>query len=262
MRYHRADNFSQNQIWKAGIRGYCNLFYIFMRPARACCTGQGKCGSLRRSGTPRGIKAESLSTPATQTECLIASYNCITQAQHTRSHAARPAKGRAVEDALAYVEKVKATYAHSPKVFIDFLDIMKAFKTKTIDTPGVVRAVKALFAGRLELILQFNIFLPTGYKIELASDQELKLLEPELPEDSHAEDRSDGALSGRPTSGRPSSVAMVAAQAAAPARRKKKAVDVNEAIQFVNKAKVRFPHDGTVYMHFLESLQSYSTSKQ
>ena len=76
-----------------------------------------------------------------------------------------------VEDALAYLEKVKATYAHSPKVYNDFLDIMKAFKTKTIDTPGVIRAVKALFAGHLELILQFNLFLPTGYKIEPADCQ-------------------------------------------------------------------------------------------
>eukprot|EP01051_Picozoa_sp_SAG22_P024490 SAG22_NODE_6813_length_808_cov_1.133992_2_plen_51_part_01 len=39
---------------------------------------------------------------------------------------------------------------------------------KIVDTPGVVKNVKVLFAGQPALILGFNTFLPTGYKIEEA----------------------------------------------------------------------------------------------
>ena len=49
------------------------------------------------------------------------------------------------EDALAYLERVKATFAAEPKVYNDFLDIMKAFKNKDIDTPGVIQRVSRLF---------------------------------------------------------------------------------------------------------------------
>ena len=46
-----------------------------------------------------------------------------------------------VEDALAYLEHVKTTFASEPRVYNQFLDIMKAFKNKTIDTPGVIKNV-------------------------------------------------------------------------------------------------------------------------
>ena len=73
-----------------------------------------------------------------------------------------------VEDALAYLEHVKKTFHNMPKVYSDFLDIMKAFKNKDIDTPGVIHRVSTLFCGHKDLILQFNTFLPAGYKIKEA----------------------------------------------------------------------------------------------
>ena len=73
-----------------------------------------------------------------------------------------------VEDALQYLERVKSTFDQRPKVYNDFLDIMKDFKNKTIDTPGVIRRVSRLFRGHTQLILQFNTFLPAGYKISEA----------------------------------------------------------------------------------------------
>jgi paired amphipathic helix protein Sin3a len=57
-------------------------------------------------------------------------------------------------------------------VYNDFLDIMKEFKSQSIDTPGVIQRVSNLFKGHPELIVGFNTFLPPGYKIEVqANDQ-------------------------------------------------------------------------------------------
>ena len=70
--------------------------------------------------------------------------------------------------ALQYLERVKSEFDHKPKVYNDFLDIMKCFKNKTIDTPGVIRLVATLLRGHTQLILQFNTFLPQGYKISEA----------------------------------------------------------------------------------------------
>lgn len=57
-------------------------------------------------------------------------------------------------------------------MYNDFLDIMKEFKSQSIDTPGVIQRVSNLFKGHPELIVGFNTFLPPGYKIEVqANDQ-------------------------------------------------------------------------------------------
>ncbi|KFB39741.1 hypothetical protein ZHAS_00007434 [Anopheles sinensis] len=77
-----------------------------------------------------------------------------------------------VEDALSYLDQVKFRFGNQPQVYNDFLDIMKEFKSQSIDTPGVIQRVSSLFKGHPELIVGFNTFLPPGYKIELqANDQ-------------------------------------------------------------------------------------------
>ena len=50
------------------------------------------------------------------------------------------------------------------------LDIMKDFKSQSIDTPGVIDRVSTLFKGHPNLIQGFNTFLPPGYKIECSMD--------------------------------------------------------------------------------------------
>ena len=72
-----------------------------------------------------------------------------------------------VEDALSYLDQVKFMFSGQPQVYNDFLDIMKEFKTQSIDTPGVIARVSCLFKGHPELIVGFNTFLPPGYKIEV-----------------------------------------------------------------------------------------------
>ncbi|XDG08772.1 hypothetical protein ABKA04_008387 [Annulohypoxylon sp. FPYF3050] len=70
------------------------------------------------------------------------------------------------QDALSYLDQVKVQFADQPDVYNKFLDIMKDFKSQTIDTPGVINRVSELFAGHPNLIQGFNTFLPPGYRIE------------------------------------------------------------------------------------------------
>eukprot|EP00794_Sanderia_malayensis_P006513 gene6513-7257_t len=72
-----------------------------------------------------------------------------------------------VEDALSYLDQVKLQFGSQPHVYNEFLDIMKEFKSQTIDTPGVISRVSTLFKGHPDLIVGFNTFLPPGYKIEV-----------------------------------------------------------------------------------------------
>ncbi|XP_033099647.1 paired amphipathic helix protein Sin3a-like isoform X2 [Anneissia japonica] len=72
-----------------------------------------------------------------------------------------------VEDALSYLDQVKLQFGNQPQVYNDFLDIMKEFKSQSIDTPGVINRVSNLFRGHPDLIVGFNTFLPPGYKIEV-----------------------------------------------------------------------------------------------
>jgi len=77
-----------------------------------------------------------------------------------------------VEDALSYLDQVKYKFGTQPQVYNDFLDIMKEFKSQSIDTPGVIQRVSNLFKGHPELIVGFNTFLPPGYKIEVQSNEQ------------------------------------------------------------------------------------------
>lgn len=77
-----------------------------------------------------------------------------------------------VEDALVYLDNVKSKFGDQPQVYNDFLDIMKEFKSQSIDTPGVIERVSTLFKGHPDLIVGFNTFLPPGYKIEIQANDE------------------------------------------------------------------------------------------
>ncbi|KAI2507578.1 hypothetical protein MHU86_6871 [Fragilaria crotonensis] len=73
-----------------------------------------------------------------------------------------------VEDALVYLDDVKREFGDRPRIYNEFLEIMKNFKSQEVDTPGVINRVSRLFRGYNNLILGFNKFLPLGYKISLA----------------------------------------------------------------------------------------------
>ena len=69
------------------------------------------------------------------------------------------------DECLTPQDKMK--FEKQPHIYKKFLDLMKEFKKKSIDTPGVIDRVLQLFDGHRELILGFNTFLPEGYKIEV-----------------------------------------------------------------------------------------------
>ena len=75
-------------------------------------------------------------------------------------------------DALSYLDQVKVRFVDQPDVYNQFLDIMKDFKSHTIDTPGVINRVSTLFTGHPELIEGFNTFLPPGYAIKCGVEGE------------------------------------------------------------------------------------------
>ena len=114
----------------------------------------------------------------------------------------QPYRQLKVEDALAYLDKVKMKFDKQPHIYnqarerprgsarlgtphardartrraaalvhrsppppSQFLDIMKEFKAQSIDTPGVIDRVLQLFHGHRELILGFNTFLVRGRTI-------------------------------------------------------------------------------------------------
>lgn len=78
-----------------------------------------------------------------------------------------PSRKLKVEDALFYMDRVKYEFSNQPEVYSDFLDLLKEFKTKRIDTLGVIARISNLFRGHPELILGFNMWLPPSHQIEL-----------------------------------------------------------------------------------------------
>lgn len=83
-----------------------------------------------------------------------------------------------MEDALSYLDQVKLQFGNQPQVYNDFLDIMKEFKSQSIDTPGVISRVSQLFKGHPDLIMGFNTFLPPGYKIEVQTNDLVNVTTP------------------------------------------------------------------------------------
>ena len=119
-----------------------------------------------------------------------------------------------IEDGLSYLDRVKNEFRNQPQVYIDFIDIMKQFKSKSIDTAGVVNKVCQLFKGHSELLIGFKAFLP-DYKIELQdTEQGYNLKE--------------------------SSSQVLEEKSAIAEDKMNQSVDYKDAIDYVNKIKVSY----------------------
>merc|ERR1719473_2690572 len=118
----------------------------------------------RDDGTHRdGAAATAASTTASSAASTIASpENANRQRSGGSTRALRE------EDALAFLDSVRH---RKPGAYNQFLDIMKEFKARSIDTPGVIERVLHLFHGDRSLLLRFNVFLPVGYAIEYPDEQ-------------------------------------------------------------------------------------------
>ncbi len=100
-----------------------------------------------------------------------------------------------VEDALNYLDQVKLEFGDRPRIYNEFLEIMKNFKAHEIDTPGVIMRVSDLFRGYNNLILGFNTFLPDGFKISIKDLVEGGRYASKKPIPQHAHDMQSGNVS-------------------------------------------------------------------
>uniref|UniRef100_A0A8C5BZ56 Histone deacetylase interacting domain-containing protein n=1 Tax=Gadus morhua TaxID=8049 RepID=A0A8C5BZ56_GADMO len=148
-----------------------------------------------------------------------------------RSH--RTQDKSAVEDALSYLDQVKIRFGNDPGIYNKFLDIMKEFKSQSIDTPGVINRVSQLFHGHPDLVLGFNAFLPPGYRIEIPKNGMVFLQSPFSTQFSYDPQRNQ----------------MVPYKASP--------VEFDSAISYVNKIKNRFLDHPEIYRSFLEILHTY-----
>uniref|UniRef100_A0A8C6LMV2 Paired amphipathic helix protein Sin3a n=1 Tax=Nothobranchius furzeri TaxID=105023 RepID=A0A8C6LMV2_NOTFU len=191
-----------------------------------------------------------------------------------------------VEDALSYLDQVKLQFGNQPQVYNDFLDIMKEFKSQSIDTPGVINRVSQLFKGHPDLIMGFNTFLPPGYKIEVQTNDLVNVTtpgqihyitpqgisvqnipasgpvqspahtptsqpNPSIP--AYASPRSPSVQPNTPVSSTPSS---------GPPPQNNQPVEFNHAINYVNKIKNRFQGQPDIYKAFLEILHTYQKEQR
>uniref|UniRef100_A0A3P8QUV9 Paired amphipathic helix protein Sin3b n=1 Tax=Astatotilapia calliptera TaxID=8154 RepID=A0A3P8QUV9_ASTCA len=167
-------------------------------------------------------------------------------------------------DALSYLDQVKIRFANDPGIYNKFLDIMKEFKSQSIDTPGVINRVSQLFHGHPDLVLGFNAFLPPGYRIEVPKNGMAFLQSPFSAQVATTEPLSSSAA-GPPEP--PSRLSLpltsresqnpAATSSVSPPASETSPVEFDSAISYVNKIKNRFLDHPEIYRAFLEILHTY-----
>ncbi|KAL3310103.1 Paired amphipathic helix protein Sin3b, partial [Cichlidogyrus casuarinus] len=136
-----------------------------------------------------------------------------------------------VEDAMTYLDQVKARFHGQGSIYCNFLEVMRQFKAQEIDTDTVIQRVNELFKDHHDLITGFNTFIPTNYRIEPTSGggNASSLL--------HHSDSPVPAESGSHQS-------------------------YDRAFNYVNKVKQRFLAAPKIYKQFLEILQWYQKEQK
>uniref|UniRef100_A0A8C7SP40 Paired amphipathic helix protein Sin3b n=1 Tax=Oncorhynchus mykiss TaxID=8022 RepID=A0A8C7SP40_ONCMY len=157
-----------------------------------------------------------------------------------------------VEDALSYLDQVKIRFGNDPGIYNKFLDIMKEFKSQSIDTPGVINRVSQLFHGHPDLVLGFNAFLPPGYRIEIPKNGVVFLQSPFSAQLIYVNNnRLSLPLPSRESPSQPQSSSV------SPPASEPSPVEFDSAISYVNKIKNRFLDHPEIYRSFLEILHTY-----
>ncbi|XP_014223938.1 paired amphipathic helix protein Sin3a-like isoform X2 [Trichogramma pretiosum] len=141
-------------------------------PANSSCAASIPAGLVVHNATNFGKHAQATTRPVGQSKMVQGNPPTIQTQGHVNQNSAQQFQRLKVEDALSYLDQVKYKFSDQPQVYNDFLDIMKEFKSQSIDTPGVITRVSHLFKGHPELIVGFNTFLPPGYKIEVQANEQ------------------------------------------------------------------------------------------
>ncbi|EPY49396.1 SIN3 family co-repressor Pst3 [Schizosaccharomyces cryophilus OY26] len=178
-----------------------------------------------------------------------------------------------VNDALSYLEMVRYYFSEKREVYNQFLEIMRDFKSQSLDTLGVINRVASLFNGYPQLIEGFNTFLPSGYKIEVHTDSSntsfvrigtpMHPLHPGTntsstftPSTHFVEIQQPAIPDNQYEKQSPSSSENVSALPPKPQ------VDFNYAIAYMNKVKARYPPNSETYMEFLGVLRTYQKAQK
>ncbi|KAG4302336.1 hypothetical protein PCK1_001608 [Pneumocystis canis] len=175
-----------------------------------------------------------------------------------------------VKDALSYLDQVKIQFSEQPDVYNRFLDIMKDFKSQSIDTLGVIERVSTLFRGHPNLVQGFNTFLPPGYRVECSLDPSdptaIRVITPLGTMMTHS-----GLGGSLPTthagireswSGMQDNIIYSQSDNGIHITGKKAPIEFNHAINYVNKIKNRFSNEPDTYKRFLEILQTYQKEQR
>lgn len=184
-----------------------------------------------------------------------------------------------VKDALSYLDQVKIQFYNQADVYNNFLDIMKDFKSQSIDTPGVIDRVSTLFKGHPNLIQGFNTFLPPGYRIECSLDPSdpnpIRVTTP-----TGTTTTRPGNYSGEWQNDQAGYDQQLQSQALPPHQQAQQQLvqvqqagqgddsqdgnsdQMNHAITYVNKIKTRFANQPDIYKQFLEILQTYQREQK
>uniref|UniRef100_A0A8C2X9G6 Paired amphipathic helix protein Sin3b n=1 Tax=Cyclopterus lumpus TaxID=8103 RepID=A0A8C2X9G6_CYCLU len=172
---------------------------------------------------------------------------------------------RGLLDALSYLDQVKIRFANDPGIYNKFLDIMKEFKSQSIDTPGVINRVSQLFHGHPDLVLGFNAFLPPGYRIEVPKNGVAFLQSPFSTQAASSESLSSSTPAGPPEPPSRLSLPLTSRESqnqattssVSPPASETSPVEFDSAISYVNKIKNRFLDHPEIYRAFLEILHTY-----
>ncbi|KAI5057749.1 hypothetical protein GOP47_0027764 [Adiantum capillus-veneris] len=89
------------------------------------------------------------------------------------AHTSAASRRLTPEDAFSYLQAVKEIFKDKKGRYDEFLEVMKNFKAKRLDTAGVIEKVKEMFKDHHDLLLGFNTFLPKGYEIKLPAEEEI-----------------------------------------------------------------------------------------
>ncbi|KAJ7158939.1 hypothetical protein C8R46DRAFT_907080 [Mycena filopes] len=169
-----------------------------------------------------------------------------------------------VTDALSYLDAVKNKFHDQPNVYNHFLDIMKEFKSQSIDTPGVIKRVSHLFNGHAVLIQGFNTFLPVGYRIECSKDAfDSNYITVTTPTGTTMQTTNNGPGRGpilwSTTEARPATPGIPPPPSPPPRQPSPEPTHGNQtmepAVQYVQKIKQRCDPD--TYRQFLDILSKY-----
>ena len=84
---------------------------------------------------------------------------------------------------VEYIRKVKDAFTRQPKTYRRFMDALHAYHEEKADTLKTIKDVVSLFQHHTDLVLGFNAFLPTNYRIRMFEKSGYTIQHPSVTEE-------------------------------------------------------------------------------